>query len=249
MAVHGFRGNHKALTDFADCFEHQRVILVDLPGHGLSETMQCKHTLRNFAVYLHSFIHALLGEEHFTLWGHSYGGSICIEYASLYPEQLKSLVLVSPAVSVDGLLAKAAAVYYKASYLLPKQLRKAWLANSIIDQISAELLIKNVSKQRKLEMKAAGKSNLKELNPTVVVESSLSYFETDLLRAARKIQTRTLVIAGALDQVVPLARIELLVKTMVNAELAVIPDHGHLAPLEMPGKVASLTQEFMQTKV
>ena len=249
VAVHGFRGNHKALTDFADCFKNQRVILLDLPGHGQSGVMKCEHTLQNFAGFLDLFIKSLLNVDRFTLLGHSYGGSICIEYAALYPERLQQLILVSPAISIDGFWAAAGAMYYKASYLLPKKWQRAWLANSTIDRISAELLIKNVSKRRKQEMKAAGKRNLAELKPAVVIESSLSYFKSDLLEVARKIKMRTLIIAGALDQVVSLARIQSLHEKIPNSELVVIPDHGHLTPIEVPAQVARFALDFIRMRV
>lgn len=244
LVVHGFRGNHKALARFARHFRHWRVILPDLPGYGVSEPLRRKHTLRNFAFFLKAFAERLRLTD-FTLWGHSYGGSVCIEYAAMRPRNLKLLVLVSPAVAAGGVLAKLGTWYYRAAPLLPKQWQRAWLASPLVDRLSGELLVKNVSRGRKREMLAAGRRNLQEIRPDVVMESSLSYLGTDLIKMAGRIQVKTLIIAGRLDRVVPLPRIGKLASRIPSSAVVVLPKRGHLAPIEEPVHVATLIEDFL----
>lgn len=244
LAIHGFRGNHKALTEFADNFKKHRIILLDLPGYGTSEPMEKKHTLLNYGLFLELFAAKLL-LKNFVLWGHSYGGSICIQYAALQPTRMKKLVLVSPAISAEGFISKLTSLYYKATYLLPPKWRKAWLANPTMDRIGAELLIMNVSKKRKAELIKAGKKNLEEVNPKVIVQSLLSFLRTNAFKAARKIKVQTLIIAGEKDQVIPLARLTQLNNTIPESQIITIANQGHLAPLEQPTHIATLTKKFI----
>ena len=244
LLIHGFRGNHKALIQFAKNFKEHRIILIDLPGYGASEAMKKKHTLKNYGQFLKLFI-AELSLRDFTLFGHSYGGAICIQYAALQPAELQKLVLVSPAVSQDGFSSKLMAFYYKITNQLPASWRKSWLANATIDRIGGELLITNVSKKRKAELLKAGAKNLKELNPKVVVESFLSFLRTNAFSAARKMKVPTLIIAGAKDQIVPLARLQKLNHTISDSALVTIADQGHLSPLECPTHVATITKKFL----
>ncbi|MFZ2544863.1 MAG: alpha/beta hydrolase [Candidatus Saccharimonadales bacterium] len=244
IAVHGFRGNHKALTDFASYFEHTTVILFDLPGHGQSSNMRPRHTMQNFARFLSEFINSFQLEQ-FDLWGHSFGGSIALLYASHHPVRLDKLVLVSPAVSVSGPLATLGTIYYKFARILPLRTQKAWLSSTIVDHISGELLIKHVSSQRKSQLLKAGHRNLQEINPPVIIDSSLSYFKINCISLAKQIKAPVLIIAGQLDQLVPLSRLEMLFANINNGTFKILPEHGHLSPLEIPGNIAHITEKFI----
>lgn len=78
-----------------DLARDHRVVLVDLPGHGLSE-LPDPLTLRAAAGMLD---HALaeLGNEPVVLVGHSVGGLVCAEEAICAPERVRALVLVETA--------------------------------------------------------------------------------------------------------------------------------------------------------
>jgi len=245
VAIHGFRGNHKALTPFARAFKNQRVILLDLPGYGFSEPLNKTHNLKNYAQFLNSFV-ANLGLKEFFLWGHSFGGSICIQYAATFPDRIKNLILVSPAVAGKGVVETLEADYYKLTSFLPRKYRKIWVANELLNQLGGNLLLKQVSGNRKKELIHAGAENLKEAKPKVIVESALSYLRTDLISLSKKIKTRTLIIVGAADIIAPLERLKAVKNSIQHSKLIVIPKQGHLSPLEEPIYIASLTEEFIR---
>lgn len=244
IAVHGFRGNHKALIEFADFIPDSRVILFDLPGYGESTELDGFHTIPQYAATLHALVQAL-GLTDFHLWGHSFGGSVCIDYAATYPEHISDLTLVSPAVVTDGLLEKLGAGYYKIATKLPEKAQYSLIANKLIDRLSAEVLIKNVSPERKRAMIQSGKENLKEAKPNVLVESYLSFYHLNFFELAHIITLPVYIIAGKLDTIVGLNELEKISKAFSHASLTVIEDHGHLTPLEIPEKIALLSREFM----
>src|SRR4030042_2957426 len=242
LAVPGFRGNHKALTAFARCFENHRVILLDLPGYGFSESLNKTHSLKNYALFLNSFVTSL-GLKDFYLWGHSLGGSIGIQYAAMFPNLINKLILVSPAISGKGFLENLEADYYKLTNFLPRKYRKIWVANELISKLGGELLIRGVSNKRKQELINSGIKDLKEAKSRVIVESALSYLKTDLIELSKKIAAETLLIAGELDIIVPLERIKILRSSIRRSELIIIPEHSHLTPLEEPVHIATLTED------
>ncbi len=98
MLVHGYAG-------CAETWEHQinhfarahRVVAPDLRGHGQSDAPLTQYTMEEIVADLHTITQRLGFPEKFILVGHSFGGSICVEYANAYPEQLEKLVLVATA--------------------------------------------------------------------------------------------------------------------------------------------------------
>ncbi len=74
--------------------KNHRVIAIDLLGHGNSECLGYIHTMEDqsdivFAILQHLKI------KKATLIGHSMGGYVALAFAELYPEYLKSLVLMN----------------------------------------------------------------------------------------------------------------------------------------------------------
>ncbi len=97
MFVHGYAG-------CAETWEYQinhfardhRVVVPDLRGHGQSDAPFTRYTMDELVDDIET-IAETLGLERFTLVGHSFGGSICTEYACAHPERLDRLVLISTA--------------------------------------------------------------------------------------------------------------------------------------------------------
>lgn len=98
MFVHGYAG-------CAETWEHQinyfarshRVVAPDLRGHGQSDAPLSQYTMAEMVADLYAITQTLNLPQQFFLVGHSFGGSICVEYANAHPEQLKKLVLIATA--------------------------------------------------------------------------------------------------------------------------------------------------------
>lgn len=120
--VHGYAG-------CAETWEHQinyfardcRVVAPDLRGHGQSDAPYTRYTMNELVVDLHAISQALHLPQQFDLVGHSFGGSICVEYASAHPEQIAHLVLVATAGEYP--VPKVAALAYRLPTAL---LRPVW---------------------------------------------------------------------------------------------------------------------------
>ena len=96
--VHGYAG-------VAETWEHQlntfsrdyRVVAADLRGHGQSDAPYTQYTMPELVDDILSIADTLDLPERFTLAGHSFGGSICVEFARAHPERLEKLILIATA--------------------------------------------------------------------------------------------------------------------------------------------------------
>ncbi|RMF01845.1 MAG: alpha/beta fold hydrolase [Chloroflexi bacterium] len=98
MFVHGYAGCAETWEHQINAFSREhRVVAPDLRGHGQSDAPLTRYTMPELVSDLHAITRALNFPPKFTLVGHSFGGSICVEYAVAHPEQLSKLVLVATA--------------------------------------------------------------------------------------------------------------------------------------------------------
>lgn len=98
LFIHGYAG-------CAETWEYQinyfasgyRVVAPDLRGHGQSDAPFSEYTMDELIEDIRTISEALSLPEKVVLIGHSFGGSICIEYANAFPERLEKLVLIATA--------------------------------------------------------------------------------------------------------------------------------------------------------
>ncbi|MDY7080447.1 MAG: alpha/beta fold hydrolase [Chloroflexota bacterium] len=98
MFVHGYAG-------CAETWEYQinhfargyRVVAPDLRGHGQSDAPFTEYTMPELVEDIDTTAETLNLPERFILAGHSFGGSICAEYANAHPERLEKLILIATA--------------------------------------------------------------------------------------------------------------------------------------------------------
>jgi long-chain acyl-CoA synthetase len=96
--VHGYAG-------VAETWEYQinhfmrfaRVVAPDLRGHGQSDAPMTRYTMEELVSDIEAVAEHLELTEKFNLIGHSFGGSICVEYAAKHPERVDKLVLITTA--------------------------------------------------------------------------------------------------------------------------------------------------------
>ncbi|NIT59918.1 MAG: alpha/beta fold hydrolase [Aliifodinibius sp.] len=98
MFVHGYAGVLESWEFQINYFaRNYRVVAPDLRGHGQSDAPFTEYTMPEMIADLQAIVEHLELPEKFILVGHSFGGSICVEYANAYPERLEKLVLIATA--------------------------------------------------------------------------------------------------------------------------------------------------------
>ncbi len=73
-----------------------RVIALDLPGYGRSDKPNAPYSMRYFVAKVRGLLETLEVDNP-VLVGHSMGGQIALTYALMYPDEVRALVLASPA--------------------------------------------------------------------------------------------------------------------------------------------------------
>ena len=102
VLLHGFLENQSMWNDFIpELSKRNRVVTIDLLGHGATECLGYVHTMEDQA----DMVQAVLAElkiRKAVFVGHSMGGYIALAFAELFPEYMKGLVLMNSTSRADS---------------------------------------------------------------------------------------------------------------------------------------------------
>ena len=100
--LHGFLENKTIWKSFSEQFSKtQRVITIDLLGHGKTECLSYVHTMEEMAEAVQFVLHHLKLRKYF-LVGHSLGGYVSLALAETYPDNLRGLVMFHSTAKADS---------------------------------------------------------------------------------------------------------------------------------------------------
>ena len=95
VLLHGYLQNLDVWSSYTLSYMHElRVISIDLPGHGYTDTCASTHTME----YMARVVKAVLdnaGVFSCVMVGHSMGGYVSLAFAEAYPYMLKGMALLS----------------------------------------------------------------------------------------------------------------------------------------------------------
>ncbi len=102
VLLHGFLEN-KTMWDayVTELSKRNRIITIDLLGHGKTESLGYIQTMEENADVVHEVLSKLRIRKAF-LVGHSMGGYVALAFAELYPEKMKGLVLLNSTSKEDS---------------------------------------------------------------------------------------------------------------------------------------------------
>nr|WP_315254402.1 alpha/beta hydrolase [uncultured Flavobacterium sp.] len=102
VLLHGFLEN-KTMWDFyvSELSKKNRIITIDLLGHGETESLGYVQTMEENADVVHEVLFKLRIRKAI-LVGHSMGGYVALAFAELYPEKMKGLVLLNSTSKEDS---------------------------------------------------------------------------------------------------------------------------------------------------
>ena len=209
--------------------QEYKIIVPDFPGFGRSENPPYPWNVTNYVEWLIDFIDYLKLDK-FSLLGHSFGARIAVKYAANHPEKLDKLILVGPA----GIKVKPCF--------------KVWLINTIAET-------KNSSKQLKPFKKVArkilyfflrnrdyvkAKGVMREVMKRIIGEDLTPYFS--------KVATKTLIVWGAEDKMVPVEYSRIFKKNIRNSKLEILPKLGHSPQFDNPKKFLKTIIPFLKSR-
>ncbi|MRX69063.1 Pimeloyl-ACP methyl ester carboxylesterase [Flavobacterium resistens] len=102
VLLHGFLENKKMWKEYIELFsEKNRVITIDLLGHGESDSLGYVHEMEENANAVNEVLE-YLNIEKATILGHSMGGYVGLAFAELFPDKIKKLVLLNSTSKEDS---------------------------------------------------------------------------------------------------------------------------------------------------
>lgn len=218
--LHGWGQNIEMMEPIAKPFtETHRLIILDLPGFGLSDEPETAWTLEEFVEMLKAFLTELKIEKP-NLIGHSFGGKISLLYASKYNVD-KLMLLASP---------------YKV------KIKKPSLKVKILKKAATLPGLGNLAKKMK---KHLGSTDYKNASP-IMREILVKHVNTDLTEDAKKIKCPTFIIWGTNDEAVPVEDAYELEKLIKDSGLSIYEGCTHYAYLERLGQTNAIIKTFIK---
>lgn len=227
VILHGWGIGSKSWSKVKELLESkgEKVFIPDLPGFGETATLDRPWLIDDYVNWVGEYIKSI--SEPFFLVGHSFGGGLSAVFASRFPEKIKKLILVDPAIirvknPKRELLAKIAKIIKIFSFLPFYQLiRKVFYKFIASDYPGLE-----------------GAMRETYLN---VVKKDLSYCLSD-------ISSPTLLIWGKKDKITPLKDGFKIKEKISGAKLELINDVGHRPHFETPEILSEKIIKFLENR-
>jgi pimeloyl-ACP methyl ester carboxylesterase len=195
-----------------------RIIAPDLPGHGESEG-EALESAAAYAQWVDRLAQALELDTFF-LMGHSFGGAIVQEYARLYPEKLKGIILIATGTA----------------FKLSRAYRELHGNGVDVESLDSDALPASIRQ---------GYDMLKRVSGPLLHADLLAAGAFDSRAWIASVQTPALVLWGCSDFITPRDLPEQLACMLPNASFHVIEHAGHVLMVEAVDAFNTAVASFM----
>lgn len=232
------------------------ILLHDYRGHYQSTGIHDieKITFNQMANDLHLIINSLKVDS-YTLLGHSMGVNVTLEYAKLFPEKINKLILISGTVvplhniMMDThLTGPVKPLILDLLRKFPKEFELFWKYggwNPIVKKVihTGGFNVEQVSD----EFIEIYLNKLGQLGPELFFQLINQMHDHDILGHLNKITSKTLVIGGNRDKVIPNYLQRLMHERLSNSELYVIHEGSHVPQVDFYELANERMLEFIQS--
>lgn len=241
VLLHGFG---ESLTAWRSVFmllvEHDDVMALDLPGHGLSSKPASGYATDSLAADVLGALDAL-GVSRAVLVGHSLGGAVATAAALRAPERVLGLVLVDPAIAAPSLLPDSATALPGTADALRSAIAEYEAQRSRFNSVHDRGWLREADSA--LAYVPVGDPAYRPALRAVLREFDFRYLTPARSRA---LDVPILLIWGSLDPLLPVDNGRRLAAELPRAQLVVIPRSWHRPHVERPDTVASLVAAFVE---
>ena len=221
-----------------------RVIRLDLPAHGLTGPHpENKYSISEYSKFLHSFVNQLKLNG-FVLSGNSLGGSISWYYASIYPEKVRLLSLISP----GGFLKKD----NESPFVI--KLARAPVINKILRYVTPRFFIKNTLKEVYYDENKLTDIKIDSYRDMILRENNReSFISRSLLKPKdhtnrlKLISAPTQIIWGNEDAWIPVSNSKFFRDAIENVRIDTMYETGHIPMEERPLESLDLFLNFINS--
>lgn len=238
VLVHGFPLDSRIWSHQVEALSSDyRVIAPDLHAFGQSRASR-PSTLRSMAEDLRALLQQLDALP-CALAGLSMGGYVALEYSKMCPTDIQALILVDTKAEADTSEAKEART---AMIELVRSQGARAVAEGMMPKMVAPAAL---SKQRPV---VATLRQIMESQSPQAIEWALAAMRDrqDFVESLKSIADPALVIVGEHDAITPPSLAQKLSGAIPRSQLAVIPDAGHMSPIENPQAVTEAIRSFLK---
>ena len=231
LLLHGWGASFDTYRGIINTLKNRhRVIALNFPGCGKSDTMETPWNLDNYCELVLKFMKTL-NIENPIMFGHSHGGRVTIKMVAEGMVNPPKIVLLDSA----GLIPKKT----------PRQKRRAknfkriktFLSLPVIKNFSGGLLEKARNHYGSADYNAA---------PPVLRQTLVSLVNTDLRDILHKISCPTLLIWGENDTATPLIDAKIIESSIKDCGLCVLKGTGHYSFLERQFEAHAIINSFIK---
>jgi pimeloyl-ACP methyl ester carboxylesterase len=246
LILYGYTGVHDDFLELVRALKHTFYIIIpEYPGWNNIPRFQEPLTIHNYAHYFKK-LSTHLHIERMTLVGHCVGSVVALEMATLYPKNISQLILISTPY-LDGTWAKRIyAALAKGAKLSPdfaKPFFFLWRSRPLsvpLDPFTIKL--KNLHKKIQRIRDHIVKQPLQ--HEDAVEEEWLSFMEFDFQKV-RAITLPVHIIHGDKDILLSPAQAAKFKQLFPSATLDLIPQAGHVPPVETPGELTRTMLKYL----
>lgn len=227
VLIHGAGSSHLVWPAEIRRLPGQRVLAIDLPGHGRSAGT-AQQSIRAYADQIVNFL-GDLGLYHAVFIGHSMGGAIALTLAMRDPTQVAGL----------GLISTGAYLGVDAAFM--EDLANPVTIPSALHQFQSRAF----GPQAAPALVERCMQPIRQTRGSVLYGDWRACADFDVREAVAQIEAPTWVIVGSEDRVTPVAYAHFLAGRMPAARLQIIPGGGHMVLLEQTGSVLQGLQQYL----
>lgn len=241
LLLHAFPLDHSMWERQAPLADGLRLIVPDQRGFGASRGSlpQSIAQMADDAVALLDALH-VAGPA--VVCGVSMGGYVAQHVAARHPGRVSALVLVDTKLEADTPEARAGRADLAAKV---GRLGQSILADAMVPRLLA------AAPRRPGAARADVEDLLRRTivsQPVETIQAALAALggRPDMTEAMRRVRVPALLVVGAEDAITPPACMEAALRVLPGARLLVVPEAGHMTPLERPELFNEALREFLR---
>ncbi|AGA25588.1 alpha/beta fold hydrolase [Singulisphaera acidiphila] len=242
ILLHGFPLNRSMWkAQMAKIGSLYRVIAPDLRGHGHTAAPDGVYSIDAMADDVLDLLNALQLKEPVVIGGLSMGGYIALSLVARHPERVRALILMDTRAGADS--TEAALGREEMAKQVETTRSTASVVQAMLPKLFSETT-RNFHSDRIVPVR-----HMMEKTPARAVAGALRGMAArpDRTGDLARIQVPTLVLVGADDTITPPAEARAMAQAIPGAQFEIIPNAGHLAPLENPAASNAAILRFLSS--
>lgn len=241
VLIHGYLQSSDIFDDVTRQLKRDlRVVVIDVPGHGISEVIGECHTMEFLADVIHDTLKQLSIESCF-IAGHSMGGYIATKFAEKYSDTCKGLIMIHSIFEPDTTESRESRE--KEIELITagkKELLVKMNPQKAIAEFHRNRYAELISDLREQAIMTDDEGIIALLNGMMIRE--------DLTQFAKNTKIPILCFWGAHDEFIPIQYAEQYTKQYPHIKSVIMQDSGHMCFIEEEDKFIETIVEFCTTK-